>query len=149
MLNFRFSRRRVWSSESSGMYTRVVKYMSTDVSEVRTASATHRTDDGGSMHLLNFRRNLFGYTAVHPRRLWTSLYSVSYWKSVVKCGNSHSGTRGTVKHKVLFHMYKWQRDGTLVEETNPLRPSGNYMNHMLWQSVMLHFVFIRFVWFSF
>jgi hypothetical protein len=31
---------------------------------------------------------------------------------------------------------------------NPLRPSGNYMNHLLWQSVMLHFVFIGFVWLS-
>jgi hypothetical protein len=31
---------------------------------------------------------------------------------------------------------------------SPLRPSGNYMNHLLWQSVMLHFVFISFVWFS-
>jgi hypothetical protein len=31
---------------------------------------------------------------------------------------------------------------------NPLRPSGNYMNHLLWQSVMLHFVFIGFSWFS-
>jgi hypothetical protein len=30
---------------------------------------------------------------------------------------------------------------------NPLRPSGNYMSHLLWQSVMLHFVFIGFVWF--
>jgi hypothetical protein len=30
----------------------------------------------------------------------------------------------------------------------PLRPSGNYMNHLLWQSVMLHIVFIGFVWFS-
>jgi hypothetical protein len=31
---------------------------------------------------------------------------------------------------------------------NPLRPSGNYMNHLLWQSVMLHFVFIGFACFS-
>jgi hypothetical protein len=31
---------------------------------------------------------------------------------------------------------------------NPLRLSGNYMNHLLWQSVMLHFVFIGFAWFS-
>jgi hypothetical protein len=31
---------------------------------------------------------------------------------------------------------------------NPLRPSGKYMNHMLWQSVMLHFVFIDFAWLS-
>jgi hypothetical protein len=31
---------------------------------------------------------------------------------------------------------------------NPLRLSGNYMNHLLWQSVMLHFVFIGFGWFS-
>jgi hypothetical protein len=28
---------------------------------------------------------------------------------------------------------------------NPLRPSGNYMNHLLWQWVMLHFVFMDFV----
>jgi hypothetical protein len=33
-------------------------------------------------------------------------------------------------------------------EVNPLRPSGNYMNHLLSQSVMLHFVFTGFVWFS-
>jgi D-alanyl-lipoteichoic acid acyltransferase DltB (MBOAT superfamily) len=31
---------------------------------------------------------------------------------------------------------------------NPLRLSGNYMNDLLWQSVMLHFVFMGFVWFS-
>jgi hypothetical protein len=31
---------------------------------------------------------------------------------------------------------------------NPLRPSGNYMNHLLWKSVMLYFVFIGFAWFS-
>jgi hypothetical protein len=31
---------------------------------------------------------------------------------------------------------------------NPLKPSGNYMNHLLWQSLMLHFVFIGFEWFS-
>jgi hypothetical protein len=31
---------------------------------------------------------------------------------------------------------------------NPLRPSGNCMNHMLWQSIMLHFVFIGFAWLS-
>jgi D-alanyl-lipoteichoic acid acyltransferase DltB (MBOAT superfamily) len=30
----------------------------------------------------------------------------------------------------------------------PLRPSGNYMKHLLWQSLMLHFVFIGFVGFS-
>jgi hypothetical protein len=35
-----------------------------------------------------------------------------------------------------------------VDWINPLRPSGNYMNHLLSQSVMLHFVFIDFVWFS-
>jgi hypothetical protein len=29
-----------------------------------------------------------------------------------------------------------------------LRPSGNYMNHLLWKSVMLYFVFIGFAWFS-
>jgi hypothetical protein len=31
---------------------------------------------------------------------------------------------------------------------NPLRPSGNYMNHLLWQSAMLLIVFISFTWFS-
>jgi hypothetical protein len=39
--DFKFSRRRVWSSElSSGMYCRV-KQLSTDVSEVRAASIKH------------------------------------------------------------------------------------------------------------
>jgi hypothetical protein len=31
---------------------------------------------------------------------------------------------------------------------NPLRPSGKYMNHLLWHSIMLHFVFISFERFS-
>jgi hypothetical protein len=35
-----------------------------------------------------------------------------------------------------------------LTDLNHLRPSGNYMNHLLWQSVMLHFVFIGFAWFS-
>jgi hypothetical protein len=35
-----------------------------------------------------------------------------------------------------------------VDYFNPLRPSGNYVNHLLWQPVMLHFVFIGFAWFS-
>jgi hypothetical protein len=38
MWDFRFSRRRVCNSESSGIYRRVVKSLSTDVSEVRAAS---------------------------------------------------------------------------------------------------------------
>jgi hypothetical protein len=29
---------------------------------------------------------------------------------------------------------------------NPLGPSSSYMNHLLWQSVMLHFVFVGFAW---
>jgi hypothetical protein len=53
--NFKFSRRRVWSSElSSGMYCII-------------------PDDGGSTYLWNVGRQLF-YTAVHPRRqFWTSV----------------------------------------------------------------------------
>jgi hypothetical protein len=34
-----------------------------------------------------------------------------------------------------------------VRRINSLRPSGNYMNHLLWQSVMSHFVCIDFAWF--
>jgi hypothetical protein len=37
---------------------------------------------------------------------------------------------------------------TLPPYLNPLRPSGNYMNHLLWQSVMLNVLFIGFAWFS-
>jgi D-alanyl-lipoteichoic acid acyltransferase DltB (MBOAT superfamily) len=33
-------------------------------------------------------------------------------------------------------------------QVNPLRPSGNYMNHLFRQTVTLHFVFIGFEWFS-
>jgi hypothetical protein len=35
-----------------------------------------------------------------------------------------------------------------ITYVSPLRQSGNYMNHLFWQSVMLHFVFIGFAWFS-
>jgi hypothetical protein len=31
---------------------------------------------------------------------------------------------------------------------NPLKPRGNYMYHLLYRSVTLHFVFVGFVWFS-
>jgi hypothetical protein len=46
--------------------------------------------------------------------------------------NDLTATIGTVMYCMMF---------------NPLRLSGNYMNHLLWLSVMMHFVFIRFVWF--
>jgi hypothetical protein len=35
-----------------------------------------------------------------------------------------------------------------VSSFNPLRPSGKHMNHLLSQSVMLHFVFVGFACFS-
>jgi hypothetical protein len=66
-----------WSSESSGIYCRVLNWMSADVSEIRAASviramATHRPDDGGSTYLWNVGRYLIKNTAVHPRRFWAS-----------------------------------------------------------------------------
>jgi hypothetical protein len=41
-------------------------------------------------------------------------------------------------------------EGSVAIKTpiNSLKPSGNYTNHLLWQSVMLHFVFIGFARFS-
>jgi len=66
MWDFKFSRRQVWCSElSSGLYCRV-KWLSTDVSEVRNASIII-PDDGGSTHLRNVGRQSF-YTVVQPRR---------------------------------------------------------------------------------
>jgi hypothetical protein len=38
--DFKFSWQRVWSSESSGIYCRVLNWMSTDISEVLAASET-------------------------------------------------------------------------------------------------------------
>jgi hypothetical protein len=49
--DFKFSRRRVWSSESSGMYC---------------------PDDGGSTYLWNVGRHSINNTAVHPTRVWAS-----------------------------------------------------------------------------
>jgi hypothetical protein len=58
-----------------------VKWLSTDVSEVRTAPIIRDEwvcGDGGSTHLWNVGRQSF-YTAVYPRRqLWTSLYNSIY-----------------------------------------------------------------------
>jgi hypothetical protein len=31
---------------------------------------------------------------------------------------------------------------------NPLKPTGNYVYHLLYQSVTVHFVFMDLVWFS-
>jgi hypothetical protein len=36
----------------------------------------------------------------------------------------------------------------VVLPINPLKPSGDYMNHLLYQSVILHFIFMGLVWFS-
>jgi hypothetical protein len=69
MWDLRFSRRRVLSLESSGMYSRVVTLKLTDVSQVRLI---HRPDDGGSTHLWNVGQLQRDYTALHPRRLLTT-----------------------------------------------------------------------------
>jgi hypothetical protein len=47
--------------------------------------------------------------------------------------------------RVCADQYEVVRD---CQKFNPLRPNGNYMNHLLWQSLMLNFVFTGFVWFS-
>jgi hypothetical protein len=55
--DFKFSRRRVWTSELS-------------------------SDDGGSTYLWNVGRQLF-YTAVHPRKqFWTSKFHIVYYNNV-------------------------------------------------------------------
>jgi hypothetical protein len=64
MKDFKFSRRRVWSSESSGMYCSALNWMSTDVSEVRAASYHQGSETPGLHSIKN--------TAVHPRRFWAS-----------------------------------------------------------------------------
>jgi hypothetical protein len=49
----------------------------------------------------------------------------------------------SVRHSIsLLNTISWQCGLYLC--LYPLRPSGNYMNHLLWQSVMLHFAFIGF-----
>jgi hypothetical protein len=51
-----------------------------------------------------------------------------------------------------FNAVKVREEGRIRKQNNgainPLMPNGNYMNHLRWQSVMLHFVFIGFAWFS-
>jgi hypothetical protein len=44
--------------------------------------------------------------------------------------------------------YGYRRRYCVASVFNPLRPSGNYMYHLLWQPVTQHFVFMCFVWFS-
>jgi hypothetical protein len=81
-----FSWWRVWSSESSGMYCRVLNWMSTDVSEVHAASIIrvmrHGPDEGGTTHVWNVGRHSIKNTAVHPRRFWASFqtnFFLSYY----------------------------------------------------------------------
>jgi hypothetical protein len=62
--DFKFSRRRVWSSESSGMYCCVLNWMSTDVSEVLTASHHQQISEISSSHGGEYEtQNLLGCTA--------------------------------------------------------------------------------------
>jgi hypothetical protein len=59
-----------WSSESSGMYCRVLICISTDVSEVFAASMIRAIR--GSTHLWNVGWNPFKNTAIRLKRLWAS-----------------------------------------------------------------------------
>jgi hypothetical protein len=53
-------------------------------------------------------------------------------------------TYQVLMHKIsVILFYKFS-----CKSFNFLRPSSNYMNHLLWHLVMLHFVFMGFVWFS-
>jgi hypothetical protein len=63
-----------WSSESSGMYCRVLNWMLTDVLEVHAASIIRvmSDDDRGSTYLWNVGRHSIKNMAVHPRRFWAS-----------------------------------------------------------------------------
>jgi hypothetical protein len=63
MWHFRFLRRRVWGLVFWDVAPCSQVYV-TDVSEVRTASITHRRDDGGSTHLRNVgQHRLHGVTS--------------------------------------------------------------------------------------
>jgi hypothetical protein len=70
MWDFKFSRRWLRSSESSGMYSHVHNWIPTDVSEICAASIIRM---GGSTYLWNVVRNSIKNTVVHPRRFWPSL----------------------------------------------------------------------------
>jgi hypothetical protein len=75
--------------------------------------------------------------------LSTNSVSVIIWWCQMKRENDH---------KLQRRIYKQPVKGVdfliLPGLFNPLRPSGKYMNHLLWQSVMMHFVFIGLAWFS-
>jgi hypothetical protein len=79
--DFRFSRRRVWSLESSGIYYHVVKYIRPTFQRCMLPPSSGRYDGGGT-HLWNVGRHLFDYTTVYPRRLWTSKY-ILYCRHIV------------------------------------------------------------------
>jgi hypothetical protein len=94
------------------------------------------------------------WAAIHFNNFPNSSGPSITWSIVwidVRCGNyvithRHSRTELPLTCTQLF-----QRNlstGYVSILFNPLRTSGNYMNHMLWQSVMLYFIFIGFVWFS-
>jgi hypothetical protein len=77
MWDFRFSRRWVWNSESSGMYCHVLNLMSTYVSAVRAASII-RAIIAGSTYLWHVGRHSINDTAVHPRRFWALKYKTVF-----------------------------------------------------------------------
>jgi hypothetical protein len=76
--DFRFSRRRVWSSEPSGMYCRVLKSMSIDFSEVDCPSTCHWP---GSSPIVTHSPlvNTDHWTHVQPATLSSQAHSLSWW----------------------------------------------------------------------
>jgi hypothetical protein len=74
----------------------------------------------------------WGYRASTRRhwRLWTA--------GTASCEHTGQWTQVCYWEHLRYLQYDQAR-------INPLRPSGNYMNHLLWKSVILHFVFIGFI----
>jgi hypothetical protein len=96
------------------------------------------------------RRENFNYLmlpgTVRTERTELSVrFSCSQYRTQIKC--SVLSTHSQRIEVSLLQTASWATHRR-INVLNPLRQSGKYMNHLLWQSIMLHFVFIGFVRFS-
>jgi hypothetical protein len=77
---------------------------------------------------------------VLPLRLPHPLYS--------KCNYTTEAWQETLNRcETSLNVYLLTMYSEAIMCFNPLKPSGNYVYHLFYQTVTLHFVFMGFVWF--
>jgi hypothetical protein len=131
MWHFKFSLRRVWSSESCGMFCRVLNWMLTDVSEVcaayiRAMIEAARTSEKSVDIQLRTRQYIPEDSELHVHELtcrWnTECFNKKFWKEPIQ-----SLTIGRYKY-ISYRILEWcfTTMNTIRITSRPIPGNKNY-----------------------